>query len=268
MITKMWPTFLLASALLLPSSALARKTETGFLDRTVTVAGEVYRYQVFVPANFDKHRKWPVILFLHGYQERGDNGLLQTDVGLGHAIRRYRGTLPFVVVMPQCRADDHTIWSDAGMEEQALTALEASIKEFHGDGARVYLTGLSMGGYGTWDMAAKYPRRFAAYIPVCGGIRGPANSSHLDVALVRDPRISDPYAETAKRIGKTPVWIFHGADDDAIPVEESRKMAAALKAAGGNVKYTEYPGTGHDSWDKAYSEPGLVDWMLAQRLNP
>ena len=84
--------------------------------------------------------------------------------------------------------------------------------------------------------------------------------------MVDDPTVSDPYAETAKRIGKTPVWIFHGADDPAVPVEESRKMAAALQAAGGNVKYTEYPGTGHDSWDKAYAEPELMEWLLAQHL--
>jgi predicted peptidase len=268
MTPKTWLTFAFASALLLPSAALARKTETGFLDRTVTAAGETYHYQVFVPETFDRSKKWPVILFLHGSGERGDNGRLQTDVGLGRAIRQYGGNLPFVVVMPQCRSDDHINWTDAAMENQALAALDAAIKEFHGDRTRIYLTGLSMGGYGTWDLAAKYPGRFAAYVPICGGIRAPADSSRLHVALVDDPAISDPYAETAKRIGKTPVWIFHGADDPAVPVDESRKMAAALQAAGGNMKYTEYPGTGHNSWDKAYAETGLIDWLLAQHLNP
>ena len=85
-------------------------------------------------------------------------------------------------------------------------------------------------------------------------------------SLVDDPQVPDPYAETARRIGKTAVWIFHGADDPAVPVEESRKMAEALKAAGGNVKYTEYPGTGHESWNKAYAEPDLFPWLLQQRL--
>lgn len=256
----------LVLSLLLAPCALARKTETGFLDRTVTVSGKSYRYQVFVPVNFQAKKSWPVILFLHGYGERGDSGILQTDVGLGHAIRKYPGNFPFVVVMPQCRADNETTWIDHDMERQALFALEATIKEFHGDRTRVYLTGLSMGGYGTWDMAAKYPQRFAAFVPICGGIRGPQRLPQLHSSVVDDPTVSDPYAETAKRIGKTPVWIFHGADDPAVPVEESRKMAAALQAAGGNVKYTEYPGTGHDSWDKAYAEPELMEWLLAQHL--
>jgi predicted peptidase len=258
--------FLFVVSLFVPLKSFARRSETGFLDRTITVAGGAYRYQVFVPANFDKSKKWPIILFLHGYGERGENGLLQTDVGLGHAIRNYSGNFPFVVVFPQCRAERDTTWVNPTMEEQALAALDAAIKEFHGDPTRVYLTGLSMGGYATWDLAAKYPKRFAAYVPICGGIRAPADFPQLHVALVDDPKISDPYPETARRVGKTPVWIFHGADDPAVPVEESRKMAAALQAAGANVKYTEYPGIGHNSWDKAYAEPGLIAWLLAKHL--
>jgi predicted peptidase len=256
----------LTSSVMVPL-AFARKPETGFLDRTVTVGGETYRYQVFVPASFDKSKKWPVVLFLHGYGERGDDGLLQTDVGLGHAIRNQRAMLPFVVVMPQCHADKpDRVWTEASMQQQALAALDASMKEFHGDPTRVYLTGLSMGGYGTWDLAVKYPHRFAAYVPICGGIRSPEDFPQLHVSLVDDPKVSDPYAETAKRVGKTPVWIFHGADDPAVPVKESRKMAAALQASGGNVKYTEYPGVGHNSWDKAYAVPGLMQWLLSQHL--
>ncbi len=88
------------------------------------------------------------------------------------------------------------------------------------------------------------------------------------MSLVDDAKIADPYAETARRVGKTPVWIFHGADDPAVPVEESRKMADALKAAGGSVEYSEYPGVGHQSWLKAYAEPELVPWLLKQKLNP
>ena len=263
-----------AFGLLLPlflsvtSTSFARNPETGFLDRTVSVAGESYLYQVFVPKNFDqaKSKKWPVILFLHGYGERGDNGLLQTDVGLAHAIRNYSGNFPFIVVMPQCRAEKETTWADATMQKQVLAALDASIEEFQGDRSRVYLTGLSMGGYATWDFAAKFSGRFAAYIPICGGIRSPAQMPQLRVSLAYDPNVSDPYAETARRVGKTPVWIFHGTVDDSVPVEESRKIAAALQAAGGNVKYTEYPSVGHESWDKAYAEPGLIEWLLAQHL--
>jgi predicted peptidase len=244
----------------LPASA--RQVETGFLDRTATVGGVSYRYQVFVPANWSKQKKWPVVLFLHGAGERGADGLLQTDVGLGHVIRSGQKDIPFVIVMPQCRKE--RVWSEPEMESQALAALEQSIKEFKGDRDRLYLTGLSMGGYGTWDIAALHPGKFAAYIPICGGIRGPEKFRHIGVSLASDEKISDPYAETARRIGKTPVWIFHGADDPAVPVEESRQMAEALRAAGGNVKYTEYPGTGHNSWDKAYAEPDLVPWVLQQ----
>jgi len=245
--------------------AFARKAETGFLDRTVSVQGVTYRYQVYVPQTWNKNQKWPVILFLHGYGERGNNGLRQTDVGIGHAIRIRPNPLGFIVVMPQCPADQH-VWIEPAMEVQALAALDQSIKEFHGDPDRAYLTGLSMGGYGTWDMAARYPGRFAAYVPICGGINGPPALPQMHSSVVDDPKVTDPYAETARRIGKTPVWIFHGTDDPAVPVEESRKMAEALKAAGGNVKYTEYPGTGHESWDKAYAEPDLFSWLLQQRL--
>ena len=247
-------------------SAFARKQETGFLDRTVTVAGATYCYQVFLPNNWTKKQKWPVILFLHGYGERGETGLLQTDVGLGRAIRVSQKPIPFIVVMPQCLAQTHW-WTEDAMEAQALAALEQSIKEFNGDRERLYLTGLSMGGFATWDLAAKYPGKFAAFVPVCGAIR---QSNHeyaqYSTTLGRDPKVSDPYAETARRIGKTPVWIFHGGADDTVDVEESRKMAEALKAAGANYRYTEYPGVGHNSWDKAYAEPELVPWLLEKKL--
>jgi predicted peptidase len=255
---------LAAVCLLLSASAFARKQETGFLDRVVEVDGTSYRYQVFVPANWDGHKKWPVILFLHGAGERGYDGLLQTYVGLGHAIRKNAARWPFVVVMPQCRKGN--LWTDAPMQAQALAALEKSIDEFHGDRERIYLTGISMGGYGTWDMGAKYPRKFAALVPICGGIRGPADYPDLHVSLVNDLSIADPYLETAKRIGKTPVWIFHGADDPTVPPEESHKMLQAERAVNGDVRMIEYPGVGHNSWDRAYEESDLVPWLLEQRL--
>jgi len=250
---------------LVHSPAFGRKHETGFLNRTVVVGGESYRYQVFVPASFDSRKLWPVILFLHGVGERGDDGLLQTDVGLAHAIRKDASRFPFIVVLPQCRKEVR--WISPAMQAQALAALEKSIKEFHGDRARLYLTGLSMGGYGTWEMAAKYPGKFAAYVPICGGIFGPARAPDAHVSLAGDPKVGDPYAETARRIGSTPIWIFHGGADPVVPVEESRKMAQALQAANANVHYTEYPGVDHNSWDKAYAEPELVPWLLMQKLN-
>lgn len=245
--------------------ALARTHETGFLDRTLPLNGGIYRYQVFLPSNWDKHARWPVILFLHGAGERGDDGLLQTDVGLGHAIRQDAARWPAVIVMPQCSKDK--LWTDADMQALALAALDASVHEFGGDRNRIYLTGISMGGYGSWEMAAKHPGMFAAVVVICGGINGPPEIPPLHVSLADTSKVADPYAETARLIGKTPVWIFHGAADDTVPVEESRKMAQALKAGKSNFQYTEYPGVGHNSWDKAYAEPALTTWLFAQRLH-
>jgi predicted peptidase len=256
--------FVAALVCFLISPAFARGRDSGFLNRTVSIDGESYRYQVFVPANFDSHKRWPVILFLHGIGERGEDGLLQTDIGIAHAIRKDTLRFPFIVVIPQCRKDKR--WIHPAMQAQALGALEQSIKEFHGDRDHLYLTGLSMGGYGTWDMTAKYSGKFAAYVPICGGIYGPARAPDARVSLAGDPGVADPYLETARRIGSTPIWIFHGDADDTVPVEESRKMAAALRAVHANVRYTEYPGVGHNAWDKAYAEPELVPWLLRQSL--
>jgi predicted peptidase len=255
--------FVGAVLLILELPAFA-KHETGFLDRTVTVQGVTYRYQVFVPALWDAHKEWPVILALHGAGERGSDGLLQTAVGFAHAIRTQADNDAFIAVLPQCPKDK--FWTDSAEEEQALAALDASIKEFKGDRDRIYLTGLSMGGYGAWDMAAKYPHRFAAYMVICGGLHDPKGYQGLHVGLVDDPKIADPYAETARRVGNTPVWIFHGEADDTVPVEESRKMQHALQAMHANVKYTEYPGVGHQAWDKAYAEPDAISWLLMQHL--
>jgi len=245
------------AASLMAAPAEARKTETGFLDRTVTVAGTEYKYQVFVPDNWTKKTKWPVILFLHGAGERGDDGLIQTEVGIGTAIRRYRSRFPAVIVMPQCRRNDW--WAESNMADVAMATLAQAQKEFHGDPTRIYLTGLSMGGYGTWYLAGKYPGKFAAIVPICGGVLVP------DMARQQSADDNAPYTEAAKKIGgQTPVWIFHGGDDPVVPVTESRRMNDAMKALGGEVHYTEYPGVGHNSWEKAYAETELLTWMLSK----
>ncbi len=239
------------SLCLLSAVLAAAPKETGFLNRTVKVKGVAYRYQVYVPADWSKSKSWPVILFLHGAGERGDDGLAQTEVGLGGAIRLHADRFPAVVVMPQCRRNIR--WTDPAMEAQVMAALEKTEKEFKGDKKRVYLTGLSMGGNGTWMFAAKHAGRWAAVVPVCGR-----------VAAQNQPAEGDPYAAIAAKIGKTPVWIFHGADDPTVPVTESRKMEAALQAAGANVRYTEYPGVGHNSWDRAYRDAELAKWLFSQ----
>jgi predicted peptidase len=253
----------LALLLILCAVPAAARVETGFLDRTVSVSGSSYRYQVYVPADFRSKKSWPIILFLHGAGERGSDGLLQTDVGIGHAIRQNSARFPFVVILPQCGRGK--IWGEPDMQALALAALDASIKEFHGDRKHVYLTGLSMGGYGTWDLAARNPGRFAAVVPICSGAQPNKDWPQLRVTLV-DPKITEPFAEVARRIGKTPVWMFHGDVDQYVPVEQSRRMAEALKAAGADFKYTEYPGVDHISWDKAYAEPDLVPWLLSKSL--
>lgn len=257
--------FLLCLAL--ASGSAARAPQTGFLDRTLSLHGTNYRYQVYLPDNWNPHQKWPIILFLHGYGERGADGLLQTDVGLPHAIRLNRSHFPAVVVIPQCLMDHW--WTQPQMEEMALATLAAATKDFKGDPKHTYLTGLSMGGFATWDIASRYPGKFAAIVPVCGALI--LNNSDLlkrfpDLAKDAYPDDPSSYATVAKKIGKTPVWIFHGGADDTVPVENSRKMDEALKAAGGDVKYTEYPGVGHNSWDKAYTEPDLMPWLLSKSL--
>jgi predicted peptidase len=261
--------FLLAFAAMTfaAETAHAKKAQTGFLDRTVTVAGTEYRYQVFVPDQWTPERKWPVILFLHGAGERGDDGLLQTQVGIGKAIRLDRSRFPAVIVIPQCRKE--LWWSQSPMDELAMKALEAAVKEFRGDPQRTYLTGLSMGGYGTWYLAAKYPGKFAALVPICGGITLPEHLRQQYPELERIALPDEPksFSDTAAKIGKTPVWIFHGGDDPAVPVTESRRMNEALKAQGGEVRYTEYPGVGHNSWDNAYAEAELIPWMLSKISN-
>lgn len=242
--------------------ACTRAAETGFLKRQVEVNGVSYCYQIFVPKAFTPKKQWPVILFLHGAGERGADCEHQTQVGLGPAIRKQIETFPAVVVFPQCRRD--SVWIGE-MEKLALDALAASIDEFNGDRQRIYLTGLSMGGYGVWYLASRYPKKFAALAPVCGGIIPPPGRLFPRHALALIPK-DKPYETIAKKIGKTPVWLFHGDADPSVPVSESREMNAALQALGGNVKYTEYLGVQHNSWDNAYAEPEWLPWLLKQRL--
>lgn len=244
----------------------AKNHETGFLDRTVTLQGTVYKYQVYIPDNWTPRQKWPVILFLHGSGERADDGLQQTDIGIGTAIRVDRTRVPAIVVMPQCR--QNLWWVEPPMTEMAIATLDAATREFHGDPSRTYLTGLSMGGYGTWYLAEKYPGRFAALVVICGGIHPPLATLKAHPELAKWTPAAGPrsYSEAAAKVGKVPVWIFHGANDDIVPVVESQRMQAAMKQLGAEVHYTEYPGVKHVSWDKAYDEPKLFPWLFSKSL--
>jgi predicted peptidase len=250
--------------LLAPLPVHAKKHETGFIDRTTTIQGVQYKYQVFIPEDWTPRRKWPVILFLHGSGERGDDGLLETDVGIGTAIRTDRATFEAIVVMPQCVKN--LWWMLPPMDELAMASLAEATKEFHGDPRRSYLTGLSMGGYGAWNLAQQHPGTFAALVVICGGIRPTEATRKAIPALVKvtPPDAPESYLDAARRVGRTPVWIFHGADDKVIPVTESQRMRDAMKQIGGEVHYTEFPGVGHSSWNKAYDEPKLFPWLFSK----
>jgi predicted peptidase len=186
-------------------------------------------------------------------------------IGLGPALERFSDRYKAVIVFPQCRLG-HEWYGE--MELQAMAALESSIREFHGNRRRVYLTGISMGGSGAWYLA-RHRRKFAAVVPICGEVaRDPVDPFPIepppDIALIVGA--PDPYAALAQAIGPTPVWAFHGTNDAEVPVTESRNTVAALRRVGGNVTYTEYPGIGHNAWDLAYADAGMARWLMQQRL--
>jgi predicted peptidase len=192
-----------------------------------TVADSGHPYQVYLPAGFTTDKKWPVIIYLHGGAERGSDNRKPTQVGLGPVAGLSQGAFPFVVAFPQ--VDRGNFWAFPDMDARVMATVADVLARYGGDPDRVYLTGNSMGGYGTWLIAARHPGTFAALVPVCGGVKPPA--------LVRVPPDSvtagpDPYAAVAARIGHTPVWAFHGARDWMVSPRESRRMVAALRARG------------------------------------
>ena len=141
--------------------------------------------------------------------------------------------------------------------------IDDALPRVGGDKDRVYVTGNSMGGYGTWALAAAEPRRFAAIVPICGGVKPPRGFPVAENGRVSGP--GDPYVDVAKAIGALPVWAFHGADDWLVAVGETRSIIAALRANGNDAKYTEYAHVGHRSWDRAYADPDLFGWLARQR---
>jgi len=239
--------------------AMAQRVETGFLDRMASVGGQGYRYQVYVPVDYTTRTDWPVILFLHGAGERGSDGILQTTTGLGPAIRRDPSRFPAIVVFPQVPTD--SAWAGAPAEA-AMVALRQTMAEYRVDVGRVYLTGLSMGGRGSWHLAYRHPTLFAAVAPICGWI---TQTRQLTNTPVVPPDSGSQFVALARQLRNMPIWIFHGEMDRVVPVIGSREPAAALKDAGGNVRYTEHLGTDHNSWDAAYSSREFVDWLFAQR---
>jgi predicted peptidase len=218
-------------------------------------------YYVYVPKAWTAERKWPVIVYLHGGQERGSDGVKPTQVGLGPVAWRSKGELPFVVVFPQ--APEGTYWGMPSNNERVLAALDDVMTRYSGDPKRVYLTGNSLGGFGTYFLGALHPERFAALAPICGGVRGKAPTPDAPMAEIPDDQ---RVIEVARRIGNKPMWIFHGAGDWLVPPKFSREMADVFKAQGVDVRLSVYPGVGHNSWDRAYGEPDFFPWLLSHTL--
>ncbi|HWQ71177.1 MAG TPA: alpha-amylase family glycosyl hydrolase [Desulfitobacteriaceae bacterium] len=193
-------------------------------------------YLLYLPDGYqDKEKSWPLILFLHGSGERGTDLEIVKRNGIPKIVEEVKD-FPFITISPQCPED-----SSWGEQIEILMMLLAEIEEkYQVNPQKLYLTGLSLGGYGTLQLAAQYPKRFAAIAPVCGG---------------GDPK----WAPLLKDI---PIWAFHGAKDDIVPVEQSQKMVRAIKKLGGNIRLTVYPDAGHDSWVNAYNDPRLYEWFL------
>lgn len=199
-----------------------------------------YEYLLYRPQDgqVDPALRRPLILFLHGIGERGERVDLVRRQGLPKLLDKHED-FPFIVVSPQCPPGAY--WNDTG---GLMALVDEAIEQQHADPERVYLTGLSMGGYGAWKLAMDYPDRFAAVAPICGGGDVSAVGALKDV----------------------PVWVFHGAQDDVVPIHESESMVKALRACEGNVKFTVYPKAGHDAWTETYENPALYEWFLDQRL--
>ncbi|MCA1621647.1 MAG: prolyl oligopeptidase family serine peptidase [Acidobacteria bacterium] len=267
----------LRSCRLRANAAFAPQRETVFLKRSVTLRLTTIDFRVYIPAGYDPAKKYPVILYLHGRGARGNDNEKQIGgAHLGSVIQlfdmkhpeRYRS---FIAVFPQTQSS----WFGEPAE-QAIKALDQTVAEFNGDPQRIYLAGLSLGGYGSWYLAAKYPNKFAAVVPVSGGVVPPINVQRIrplaELKLLMPAEMfalysaPDPYAAFAKAVGKTPVWIFHGGQDDTVDVKESRKMEEALKAAGGTVKYTEYPEEKHFIADRVFTGAEFWKWLMGQKL--
>jgi len=209
-------------------------------------------YRLLKPKDYDPKQSYPLVLFLHGMGERGTDNSRQLINGVSEffASEEARSKRPSFAVIPQC--PDNDSWANwepkaTGLTRPARAALHivaALQKEFNIDPTRLYIGGLSMGGFGAWQIITAHPRLFAAAFPICGG--------------------GDP--GKAARLAKMPIWAFHGAEDDVVNPSLSRDMIQAIKEAGGNPRYTEYPGVGHASWERAFKEPKLLEWLFAQRL--
>lgn len=228
--------------------------------------GENLPYRILFPEGYDKNKTYPLVLFLHGAGERGDDNAFQLAWGAEMFLEENnRKKFPVIVVFPQCAKGDY--WAKVKSRKRknpskrfkfplnlgkptqgfrlAHGLVQQLIREEAVDVKRLYIAGLSMGGMGTFEMLARFPGKFAAAMPICGG----GNPNH-----------------TIHYAKNTAIWIFHGSADSVVGVRYSRKMAKQLKKFGANVKYSEYEGVGHDSWRNAFAEPDFLEWMFSKSL--
>jgi predicted peptidase len=194
------------------------------------------QYLLYTPPDYQGRDGWPLVLFLHGRGERGANLDHVKRHGLPRLIEEGQD-FPFVIVSPQCPVT--TVWPEQVETLNAL--LDVMLETLKINPARVYLTGLSMGGFGTWHLASRYPERFAAIAPICGG--------------------GDWWMFEA--LQHLPAWVFHGEADDVVPLAASQRMVDGLRERGADVRFTVYPEVGHNSWDRAYNEAELIPWLLS-----
>jgi predicted peptidase len=225
-----------------PSGSVNKKAppNTGFSVREIKLSdGAAERYSVFIPFNYDPKKPTPTIVFLHGIGEGGSNGTTNTTVGLGPAIAKNPAKFGFIAIFPQSGGT----WSGEGAQKMAIEILDATARQYNVDPARVYLTGLSTGGYGTWAIGAKYANRFAAIAPMCA-------YSGVD------------YADKLTRM---PVWAFHNSGDPFVLASSTKSTVKKINQLGGNAKQSIYGGLGHNCWDRAYKNDDLFRWMLSHR---
>ncbi len=236
----------LFSRMISSSFSLGKSGE--IVSRTVSIENENFDYQAYIPPQTKDGAKLPLIVFLHGIRERGQGGYIS---GMFQTlVAQYLKAVPAIVLFPQCRPN--RFWTDALMDKMVMRQIAQITEEFSIDAQREYLLGVSMGGYGVWRFAANYPRTFAAIVSICGG--SPLTSGNR-------------FSPIAEKIGKTPAWLFHGAEDKIVQVSESRNLTAAIKANDGNVKYSEFKDVGHNVWLNALNEKELLPWLLSQKLD-
>ncbi len=221
----------------------------GFLFREIEAQGREFGHAVYVPRDHEADRAWPLVVFLHGMGECGEDGQRQLAVGLGPRVLWDPARYPAVILFPQ-KPTFQSQWEDYAEAVRAM--IERTIEAYAIDEDRVYLTGLSQGGHGTWSINAAMPGRFAAIAPVCGYATFPEDWEDRGEWTVR--REAPMFERIVDAAADVPVWAFHGEADEIVPPSHTEAVVEAIRARGGEARMTLYPGVGHNSWDRAYAD--------------